>query len=128
MVVTGGKEMENTIKNRSGAQKINSHSKKHGFYSKFLDQQQRRQYTRAVEIEGLDAEIALLRVKIQSLLARDPENMKLIFQAFNSLARMVMTKYHTSKTDTVDFSAAMRNALDGMILPGALADLPMFKK
>jgi hypothetical protein len=120
--------MENTFKDRSGAQKRNRHSKKHGFYSKFLPQQQRRQYTRAVEIEGLDAEIALLRVKIQSLLARDPDNMKLISQAFNSLARMVMTKYNIKKTDNTDFSAAMRNALQDITLPNGFQDMPFFKK
>ena len=70
--------MEHTVKNRSGALKPNSHTKKHAFYSKFLDEQQRRQYTRAVDIEGLDAEIALLRVKIQSLIVSDPENIRLI--------------------------------------------------
>lgn len=128
MISPGVTKMENTAKNRSGALKRNSHSKRHAFYSKCLDEQQRRQYTRAVDIEGLDAEIALLRVKIQSLLAHDPENIRLISQAFNSLARMAMAKYHINKADTIDFEAAMRNALDGMIFPGALADLPMFKK
>jgi hypothetical protein len=120
--------MEHTVKNRSGSLKPNSHTKKHAFYSKFLDEQQRRQYTRAVDIEGLDAEIALLRVKIQSLLAHDPENIRLISQALNSLARMIMTKYHIKKTDTIDFSAAMRNALQDITLPTGFQDLPMFKK
>jgi hypothetical protein len=120
--------MEHTVKNRSGALKPNSHTKKHAFYSKFLDEQQRRQYTRAVDIEGLDAEIALLRVKIQSLLASDPENIRLISQALNSLARMIMTKFNIKKADTIDFSAAMRNALQDITLPTGFQDLPMFKK
>ena len=120
--------MEHTVKNRSGALKPNSHTKKHAFYSRCLDEQQRRQYTRAVDIEGLDAEIALLRVKIQSLIVSDPENIRLISQAFNSLARMIMTKSNIKKTDTFDFSAAMRNALQDIPLPPGFQDLPVFKK
>jgi hypothetical protein len=48
-------------------------------------------------IEGLDDEIGLMRVKIKSLVQRDPENIKLIMRAVNYLERLVRTKYNISK-------------------------------
>jgi hypothetical protein len=39
-----------------------------------------------------------------------------------------MTKYHIKKTDTIDFSAAMRNALQDITLPTGFQDLPVFKQ
>jgi hypothetical protein len=48
--------------------------------------------------------------------------------AANSLARMVMTKYNIKKTDTFDFSDAMRNALQDITLPAGFQDMPFVKK
>jgi len=100
--------MSEEMKKKVGAPKGNQYSMIHGFYSKVLDDEEQRKFKQAVEVEGLDGEIAMLRVKIQSLIARDPENIKLISQAVNSLARMVMVKYNTSKTDKKSFMEQLR--------------------
>ena len=113
---------------KPGGQQGSQNARIHGYYSKVLDQDERKYYRQAAQFDGLDGEIVLLRVKLKSLIAHDPQNLKLISLAANSLARMVMTKYHTNKTDTIDFSNAMRNALQDIPLPAGFQDMPFFKK
>jgi hypothetical protein len=77
----------------------NQYARTHGFYSKILDEMEQLDYQHAVEVEGLDAEIAMMRVKIKSVMEKDPENLKLINQAMNILTRLVIAKYNISKDD-----------------------------
>ncbi len=44
-------------------------------------------------IQGLDDEIALLRVKIKSLVEHDPDNLRLLMDGTNTLARLIKTRY-----------------------------------
>jgi hypothetical protein len=89
----------------------------HGFYSKILDEKERLDYKHAVEVEGLDAEIALLRVKIKTQVENYPENIKLITQATNALVRMVIAKYNISKDDKPGIKEAVLNVLKEVVLP-----------
>ncbi|MBN1643583.1 MAG: hypothetical protein JW856_02015, partial [Dehalococcoidales bacterium] len=85
---------EEVSKKKGGAPKGNQYARKHGFYSKVLDAKELLDFEQATEVEGIDGEIALLRVKIKSLAERDPENLRLIMQAMNALARLVVAKYN----------------------------------
>jgi hypothetical protein len=84
---------------KPGGQQGNRNARIHGYYSKVLDEDETKYYRQAAKFVGLDAEIVLLRVKLKSLIAHDPQNLKLISQAANSLARMVLTQYSISKPD-----------------------------
>jgi hypothetical protein len=84
---------------KPGGQQGNRNARIHGYYSKVLDEDETKYYRQAAKFLGLDAEIVLLRVKLKSLIAHDPQNLKLISQAANSLARMVLTQYSISKPD-----------------------------
>ena len=95
----------------------NQYARTHGFYSPMLTEEERLNFIQATEVEGLDSEIALLRVKIQSLVARDPENLRLITQVTNALARLVMTKYDISKNDKQGLKEAVENVLRDVALP-----------
>ena len=119
--------IEETTKGR-GAPLGNQNARTHGFYSKVLDEEQQREYTQAVEVEGLDSEIALLRVKIKSLVARDPENIDLITQGTNALARLTMTKYNINKTDKQGLREAIGNVLKDVALPLGIGLGSIFKK
>lgn len=79
---------------KRGAAFGNQYARTHGFYSPVLDETEQRRYDQAVEVEGLDHEIALLRVKLMSVLEKDPENIKLITKASEALARLVVVKYN----------------------------------
>ena len=107
---------ENNVKKRGG-QKGNQNARKHGFYSRVLDEAERLDFQMATNVEGIDDEIALLRVKIKSLLERDPENIKLIMQATNTLARLVRTRYNISKEDKQGLKEAIANVLRDVALP-----------
>ena len=105
------------MKGKRGAPKGNQNARKHGFYSKVLDEAERLNFELATDVEGIDDEIALLRVKIKSLLERDPENFKLIMQATNTLARLVRTRYNISKEDKKGLKEAIANVLRDVALP-----------
>jgi len=104
-------------KRKIGAPKGNQNARKHGFYSKVLDEAERLDFELATGVEGIDDEIALLRVKIKSLLAHDPENIRLIMQATNTLVRLLQTKYNISKEDKKGLKEAIANVLRDVALP-----------
>jgi hypothetical protein len=102
---------------KRGAPKGNQNARKHGFYSKVLDESEQLDFELATGVEGIDDEIALLRVKIKSLIAHDPDNITLIMQAINTLARVVSTRYNLSKKDTHGLREAIGNVLRDVALP-----------
>ncbi len=102
---------------KRGAPKGNQNARKHGFYSRVLDEAEQIDFELAAGVEGIDDEIALLRVKIKSLLERDPENIKLIMQAANTLARLVKTRYNITKEQRKGLKEAIGNVLRDVALP-----------
>lgn len=104
-------------KKKRGAPKGNQNARKHGFYSKVLDEAEQLDFEFATGVEGLDDEIALLRVKIKSLLEKDPENIKLLMQATNTLVRMVKTKYNITKEQKQGLKEAIGNVLKDIAVP-----------
>ena len=104
-------------KRKMGGQPGNQNARKHGFYSKVLDEAERLDLELATGVEGIDDEIALLRVKIKSLLERDPENIKLIMQATNTLAGLVKTSYNMTKEQRKGLKEAIGNVLRDVALP-----------
>ena len=105
------------MKGKRGAPQGNQNARKHGFYSNVLDEAGQLDFELATGVEGIDEEIALLRVKIKSLLEHDPENIKLIMQATNTLARLVRTRYNLSKEDRKGLKEAIANVLRDVALP-----------
>ena len=104
-------------KRRRGAPKGNQNARKHGFYSKVLNEAEQLDFELATGVKGIDDEIALLRVKIKSILEYDPENIKLIMEATNALARLVKTRYNISKEDKKGLKEAIGNVLKDIALP-----------
>ena len=102
---------------KKGAPNGNQNARKHGFYSKVLDEAEKLDFEIATGVEGIDDEIALLRVKIKSLIAHDPDNIKLIMQATNTLARLVRTRYNINKKDKKGLKEAIGNVLRDIALP-----------
>jgi hypothetical protein len=64
-----------------------------GFYSRALDEAEKFELEEALHVEGIDDEIALLRIKLRELLEEQPERIDLHFEAANVIARMVKTRY-----------------------------------
>ncbi len=102
---------------KRGAPLGNQNARKHGFYSRVLDSDEQADFEVATGVEGLDEEIALMRVKIKSVVARDPENTKLIMQGVATLEKLVRTKYHISRDDRQGLSEAIANVLKDVAIP-----------
>ena len=109
--------MPTRVKRKRGPPKGNQNARKHGFYSKVLDEAEQFDFELAAGVEGIDDEIALLRVKIKSILGKDPENIKLIMQATNTLAGLVKTSYKITKEQRKGLKEAIGNVLREVALP-----------
>jgi hypothetical protein len=75
-----------------GAPRGNNNARKHGFYSRTMEHTSRRALVQADGLRGLDEEIALLRVRIRELSGSDPETVKLQFEAFKVLGRLIWVR------------------------------------
>ncbi len=102
---------------KRGATKGNQGARKQGFYAKVLDEAEQLDFELAAGVEGIDDEIALLRVKIKSLLENDPENIQLIIQITNALERLVKTRYNISKEQRKGLKEAIENVLKEIAIP-----------
>jgi hypothetical protein len=100
----------------NGAKK-KTNAKQSGFYQKVLDEVERLDFELASGVNGIDDEIALLRVKIKSILGDDPKNIKLIVEATNALERLVRTKYKINKEQRKGLKEAIGNVLREVALP-----------
>jgi dsDNA-binding SOS-regulon protein len=87
------------------------------FYTKVLDEAERLDFELASGVNGIDDEIALLRVKIKSILEHDPENVKLIMQATNALERLIRTRYKITREQRKGLKEAIGNVLGEVALP-----------
>ena len=88
-----------------------------GFYREALDEVERLDFELASGVNGIDDEIALLRVKIKSILGEDPKNIRLIVEATNALERLVRTRYKISKEQRKGLKEAIGNVLKEVALP-----------
>jgi len=94
------------------------------FYTKAMDEAEKLDFELAQGVEGIDDEIALLRVKIKSLVENDPENVKLLMEATSALARLVRTRYRISADQKKALTEAIGNVLKGLALPLGIKYLP----
>ncbi|MFC1927919.1 hypothetical protein ACFLW7_05040, partial [Chloroflexota bacterium] len=71
----------------------------------------------ASHIEGIDQEIALLRVKLRELLEEQPDRIDLHFEAANIIARLVKTRYQISKEQKKSLKEAIQKVLTEVAVP-----------
>jgi len=109
--------MRSKTTRRRGASKGNQNARKHGFYAKVLDEAEQLDLELATGVEGIDDEIALLRVKIKSILEKDPENIRLLAAATDALSRLVKTRYNITKEQKKGLKEAIGNVLKDIALP-----------
>ena len=87
------------VKRKRGAQPGNQNARKHGFYSKVLTPEQQGVLSLASKVPGLDREVAILRVKIASILNNDPGNVDLLAKATSSLAYVLRARQRLANAD-----------------------------
>jgi hypothetical protein len=84
------------------------------FYQVALSEAERVLLPQAKEIEGLDEEIALLRVRLRSMVAEQPENWPHFLKGMELLVKAVGAKYRLSKRAQGDLMDSVMGVLEGI--------------
>ena len=109
--------MNQPIKRHRGAQSGNQNARKHGFYSKVLDLPQKHDLQEASLVTGLDQEITVIRVKLKSILEREPDNIRLLTQLTAALTRLMRTRKALGLDQQDDLGKAIHNLIVDIGLP-----------
>jgi hypothetical protein len=85
-----------------------------GFYEKALSEAERLYLPEARQIEGLDEEIAVMRVRLKRALEERPEDIKLIDKGLALLVKAVAAKYRLSPKARKDLSDSIAGVVEGI--------------
>ncbi len=108
--------MGETAKRKRNAPKSNS--VKRGFYSRALDEAERLDFETASGVEGIDEEIALLRMEIKNAITGgDDKNLRMLVRATNALERLIRTRYQITAQQRKGLREAIGNVLRDVALP-----------
>jgi hypothetical protein len=69
------------------------------FYNDALDAAEQSELTQALGIDGIDEEIAVLRLRLRRFIEEHPEDLPLMFRGIELLTKAVATRYRLSKDD-----------------------------
>lgn len=84
------------------------------FYAPVLQEAEQVALEHAQEVEGLDQEIALLRVKLLNAVKKDPDNLPTFLKAMELLVRAVSTRYRISRKAEADLYQSVVGVLEGI--------------
>ena len=89
------------------------------FYKEALTEAERSDLPVALEMDDLDQEIALLRLRLRSAIEQRPDDLALMFKGIELLARAVATRYRLSKRSERDLASSLGNVVRslGDLLP-----------
>lgn len=110
--------MEKKEKLKKGGQKNNQNSWKHGFYSKSLNEAEKYDFKDASGIEGIDEEIALIRLEIKKAISGgDERNLLLLVKAAQALDKLVRTRYQITAAQHKGLQTAITNVVNDVLIP-----------
>ena len=90
---------------------------KRGFYAQALSEAEQVLLPEAMEIEGLDEEIALLRVKLRTALEEQPEDVKLMFKGLELLVKALSARYRLSQQAEAELTERVEAVLRDLGAP-----------
>ena len=86
-------------------------TKVRGFYERALSNAELAGFAEALEIEGMDHEIALFRLRLEEVRRRRPEDLALFGRGVDVLARLVARRYRLPAASAAELAAAMRTGV-----------------
>jgi hypothetical protein len=95
------------------------------FYRKALDAAGQIELDEASDIEGLDDEIALLRVRLRKVVDEKREDFPLMLRGIELLVKAVSARYRLSKQAEEDLAgslASLVRGVGGQLIPEAFRD------
>jgi len=84
-----------------------------GFFHSALTAHEQRDLVEAEKIEGLDQEIAVLRVRLKTALSEQPPDLALVLRGFDLLVKAVAAQYRLSPRASKDLGARVVAAMKG---------------
>jgi hypothetical protein len=75
-----------------------------------LNEAERLALSEAMGVEGMDQEIALLRLRLRSVVAQGADMLPLMFKGIELLARVIATRYGLGKTGREEMQEALLQA------------------
>ncbi len=110
--------MTEISRQKKGAQKGNRNAIKHGFYARIFDEAEKVDFTVAAGVEGIDEEIALLRLEIKNAISGgDERNLILLVKAAGALEKLVRTRYQITSTQRQGLKEAIGNVIKDVLVP-----------
>ncbi|MHB8104218.1 MAG: hypothetical protein ACYDG5_01570 [Dehalococcoidales bacterium] len=110
--------MVKLIKRKEDAPKSKRNPAVHGYYTRMLGEAEKRDFLKAAGIEGVDEEIALIRLEIKkAILGGDDSNLKTLIKATNALERLVRTKYQITTSQQKGLKEAIGNVIKDIAIP-----------
>jgi hypothetical protein len=97
---------KNTVKGR-----------KRVFYGQALNEAERLELEEASGVEGIDEEIAILRVKLRELIVAAPEKFDLHLKLATTIARLVTARYNITKEQKKSLKEAITRVLTEIAIP-----------
>jgi len=104
-------------KRHRGGQPGNQNARKHGFYSTVITARDKADLKQAIDVAGIDEEIALFRVKLKAIYEKDPDNIELIMHVTITLARLLRTRRYIGAANDANLRQALGNVLRDVALP-----------
>jgi len=93
------------------------------FYGKALDEAEKLELEEARGIEGIDEEIAILRVKLRELILAKPESLDLHLKVATTIARLVTTRYNITKEQKRSLKESVTKVLTEIAVPLGIKSL-----
>jgi hypothetical protein len=110
--------MAKKLKKKRGAPKGNQNARKYSFYSKVFDEAEKLDFSYAAGIEGIDEEIALLRLEIKKAISGgDERNLLLLVKASGALVKLIRTRYQISAAQRKGLKEAIGNVIRDILVP-----------
>jgi hypothetical protein len=81
-----------------------------GFYAQALSEAERLALADAMQVDGVDQEVGLLRLRLRDAIAAQPEDLPLMFKGIELLARVVATRHGLGKTGREEMEQALLEA------------------
>ena len=95
------------------------------FYGSALDAAEQIELEAASDVEGLDREIALLRMKLREAVSERPEDLELMLRGMTTLVNAVSARFRLSKRAEEELSesiAGVVRGVGGLLSPESFAD------
>ena len=81
-----------------------------GFYVAAMSEAERLSLADAMQVDGVDQEIALLRLRLRSAIVGRPKDLPLMFKGIELLAKVIATRYGLGKTGREEMQEALLQA------------------